>query len=441
MSQNFKNQRLRLHGKPASKEDIRKKVVELLLGNPKRGIAPIGPTEIMRQLGFKSPQTVYNYRDEAIALGELQKDSVGKPILPAKLNTEFKIFNAKHPILTNAKVADWDLDLKIRNSGAGLVSRNFMIRWLEIMCNTLRIHPEQLLQEKKITETYGKNFIAMYLDGKAEMQYRTDPSTVDKKTLQYQVTKVLRDFLTFDGFTFRKGETGFWSQKVVNHGKYAHLRLTTEELEKADKFLQEKYGIDSDLYRMFWIGIETCARASALFIMTLDYTTHLSKKTGKTTYIMEVYESKTKHIKDGRWEKYIRKESTQLSIDSLKSRGGTRIYENKENYGIGKKFQLFIRRELKLIYEHLGKIPSISELDTLKKTKRMKKVGNYWYDRPIHVLRHVGAHYWLKKTKYNYGFVAAIGGWNTIDELKKSYGEMPAEVKLELLDEGEQFSL
>ena len=50
-----------------------------------------------------------------------------------------------------------------------------------------------------------------------------------------------------------------------------------------------------------------------------------------------------------------------------------------------------------------------------------------------YVLRHLGAHYWLSKTNYNYGIIAEVGGWHTIDELKKSYGQIPPEKILEII--------
>ena len=52
----------------------------------------------------------------------------------------------------------------------------------------------------------------------------------------------------------------------------------------------------------------------------------------------------------------------------------------------------------------------------------------YFTKKPSHSLRHVAAQYWLLKSSFDYGFVAELGGWGTIDELKKSYGEMPPEV-------------
>lgn len=63
----------------------------------------------------------------------------------------------------------------------------------------------------------------------------------------------------------------------------------------------------------------------------------------------------------------------------------------------------------------------------------MEKNDSYFQQHSSNVLRHLGAHYWLSKTNYNYGIIAEVGGWHTIDELKKSYGKIPPEKILELL--------
>jgi len=62
------------------------------------------------------------------------------------------------------------------------------------------------------------------------------------------------------------------SQKVSNHGKYPDIRFTAEEFEAADKFIKERWGLDSDVYRWFWIGVESCARFNALYHMKNDWT-------------------------------------------------------------------------------------------------------------------------------------------------------------------------
>ena len=49
------------------------------------------------------------------------------------------------------------------------------------------------------------------------------------------------------------------------------------------------------------------------------------------------------------------------------------------------------------------------------------------------ITRPVGAHYWLSKTNYNYGIITEVGGWYTIDELKKSYEQIPPEKILKII--------
>lgn len=237
----------------------------------------------------------------------------------------------------------------------------------------------------------------------------------DIKNVLYARSQAIRDFCGFHGLTWRRGTGGVMSQAVPNHGLYADIRLTGEELEEADRYVISRWGLDSDIYRWFWIGIESCSRFAALYTMKLDYTKHTSK-TGRTTYIMTAFEPKTKHIKRGKWIKYITRASTQKSIDIIKARGVNRIFESKIAED---KFQRQTNDNLREIYRHLGK-------------------SGYFEEHPTHALRHIGAHYWLSKKDYNYGRVAMIGGWNTIDELRKSYGEIPPEKVLEMIEDDDE---
>jgi len=126
---------------------------------------------------------------------------------------------------------------------------------------------------------------------------------------------------------------------------------------------------------------------------------------------MTAFETKTKYIRGGKWLKYITRKDTQKSIDLLKQSGKNRIYESNLPAYI---FKEMISGQLKQVYHHLGK-------------------GEYFQNRPNHALRHIGAHYWLSKTDYNFGLIAEVGGWNTMDELKKSYGHIPPEKILEMI--------
>ena len=127
---------------------------------------------------------------------------------------------------------------------------------------------------------------------------------------------------------------------------------------------------------------------------------------------MVAMESKTEHIRGGKWFKYITRIDTQKSLDLLKNRGGQRIHEQDISRS---RFAKNMHSSMRLVYKYIG------------------RNADYFQKHPTHALRHIGAHYWLAKTDYNFGLIAEIGGWNTMDELKKSYGQIPPEKILEMI--------
>jgi hypothetical protein len=63
-----------------------------------------------------------------------------------------------------------------------------------------------------------------------------------------------------------------------------------------------------------------------------------------------------------------------------------------------------------------------------------QKYYTFFFDRPIHSLRHVFAHYWLEKSGYNYNLVADLGHWHNLELLKGSYGKMNKKLFAHTLD-------
>lgn len=410
-----KKRKLRLYGKRATPEQITQEILKLLHGNKVNGIEPLSVKDTAKILGL-SKDTIYEYAKKAVKAGLLKLGNTGYLCIPTNQTSKasFRLFTRRHQILDIPLVAEWKQDLLTRKQGTPISTWQARIRHLESVCNTCNIKPKYLLVSQRQTEKVLKNYAQLYLEGRAVRDSRGMKAPADIKNVVYHKAQAIRDFCGFHGITWRRGTTGIMSQSVPNHGKYADVKLTDAELDEADRFIKERWGIDSDVYRWFWIGIESCARFNALYLMKLEYTKHTSRK-GKTTYIMTAYESKTRHIKGGKWVKYIRRSDTQKSIDLLKARGCTRIYESKL-YQL--KFRQQMRDHLNEIYRHLGKI-------------------DYFEGHTTHVLRHIGAHYWLAKMNYSYGVVAMIGGWNTIDELRKSYGEIPPEKVLEMIEDDE----
>jgi hypothetical protein len=110
--------------------------------------------------------------------------------------------------------------------------------------------------------------------------------------------------------------------------------------------------------------------------------TEIKSKSGGRVFLMSVIESKTDTIRGGKWTKFITRPDTQKSLELLKSRNSDKIFESILPEYL---FKSKIRKELSEIYSHLGKHDS------------------YFQHHSSHALRHLGAHYWLSKTNYNYG--------------------------------------
>jgi len=401
--------RMKISGRKASEEKIITEISDLLKGTSRRPY-PLPIAEIARVLGV-SRQTIYKYIQRK--KNKPLKFRTGRYALPKPIESNnYRRFNKEHKITSDPLVAEWMDDLLTRKQGNPIKSWRDRICSLEAVCNTCNVLPQDLIVSKNRTEKIMRTYAKLYQAG----QVKQSPQGQRSKGLNTSVhrrVQAVRSFCAFYDITWNKGVTGIMSQKVVSHGKYADVRLNVTELAKADEFIKERWGLDSDIYRWFWVGIESCSRFNALYNMSLEYEKHVNSESGKTTFIMTVFESKTEHIRGGKWFKYITRPDTQHSLELLKSRGANRIFESKLPQ---RAFQDKISEQLREIYRHIGKNSS------------------YFSEHATHVLRHIGAHYWLSKKDYNYGLIAEVGGWHTIDELKKSYGQIPPEKILEMIE-------
>jgi len=402
--------KLKLYGKKATHDDILEEINRLLYAKGNRPY-PLKPSEIAKAIGM-SRQSVYNYIKKLSNQGNMVRLQSGHFLLPKAKNSEFRQFNKFHKFTSDPLVSEWMDDLLTRRQGLPLKVWKTRLRSVETVCNTCKVTPYDLTISKKKTEKIMRTFAKHFQNGDIVCSNSGRKNSMGMNTTVYAKVQAVRDFCSFYDITWRKGVTGIMSQKTPQHGKYADIRLTNEELDAADKFIKEKWGLDSDVYRWFWIGIESCARFSALYNMKNEFT-KFETKSGKIIFLMSVFESKTEDIRGGKWTKFITRPDTQKSLELIKSRNCDKIYESTlSKYPFKKEMY----QKLSEIYRFLGKNDA------------------YFQHHPSHVLRHIGAHYWLSKTNYNFGIIAEVGGWHTIDELKKSYGQIPPEKILEIIN-------
>lgn len=436
--------RKKLYGKTATAEDWIKEIVRLKVGDPKKKIIPQTNDEIAARLGI-TRQYVGQYLKLALKHGLAESD----PKNPDKIQitkttlTEFQRFSDRDSFSRNPLVADWIQNhLLIVRDGEPRIGWTSIVNKLKTICNTLKINPEQLIQDHDSTEKYFLAFVSKLQTDEVDAPTRKKKANI--KISRKSAVDALRSFCGFHHITWGKGMSKTMACKVVNHGNFADIKLSKYELHEALEYIKSKWGLDSDIFRVFVVGVESCARRKALLTMKCDWTEHQTKK-GKIIFFMTAFESKTKHIKNGKWTKYITLEEVQQSLRLQKARGLQFIWTDRQKCAdsytkrYGKKEKIVtldnkyeeLATQLREIYAHVGKIPNLDELYKIKDTEH---TNNYFFNHPFHSLRHIGAHYWLDKKDYNATLVATIGGWHTQDELTKSYGEIPPEKVVELME-------
>ena len=416
--------RKRYQGKVISNKQYAELTAKLLLGNTVTNTAPKTITEIAVILGYKKRESIYRFRELALKLHLLETDDNGDIIKP-KLDAsqKFAKFVSTESFCKDPLIESWVNDLKHRKNGAALASSAMLINRFKVTCNTLKVNPSEFLTGDSNKEVLAKatklieNFLDLYMNNAATVS-KSDNAKPER--VAYNYSKATRDFMAHHGFSYARGTKGVMGQSVaLFHGNYADVKLSDAQIEEVEKYIIDNWGLDSDIFRWFFIGLESCARKLALFGMQTNYEIVMMNK--KPVYVMTVFESKTKHIKKGKWEKYITRKNTQKSIDLVKKRSNFVIEERDLA-----KIQTEIYAQLRQIYKHL-------QIDKLHLEISDDDSTGYFMQHATHALRHCGAHLWLRRTDYRYEIVADIGGWNTIDEVRKSYGEMPANIKLEIL--------
>jgi hypothetical protein len=391
---------------------IAKRVANYLLGDKSKGIEPLNMKQISQIMGFKSRKSAYDYRDIAITQGWIELDENQKPILPKVTPLgEFKVFTEKHSLLEDPLIAYWWKKQSSKNAGAGTKMQKDLVNMLERFFNTIKINPAELvaLKSNEVVESYRDQFIEQFKLG-LDVRKAQGHDRGSLKGITLRLNYALNSFCVLNGISWAKGDQAM-SRVIVGHGQYSKERFLKSEFIEADKYLIENFGIDSDQYRHFWVGVETCSRLGALKVMSLNYEIVYDESDKIKSLHLKTFESKLEHTKKGgAVEKFVRRKNTIESLMALRKRGGTGIYENKEKLPLYKLHKQ-IQTDMKNLYSHLG-----------------KDQDSYYFKRPAHTLRHLGAQYWLQKGNYtNHVIVAKIGDWSTIQEMIDSYGDVPPE--------------
>ena len=241
----------------------------------------------------------------------------------------------------------------------------------------------------------------------------------------------LRNWVSFNGIHIPKPcQYSYIHGEVVStHGEAAHVRMSKEELARANAILENPKSklpyperrTDTEIF--FKFGVETCSRQTAILTAKIEGGWNSVEQMFKTI------ERKLYHVGKHRMEKRIFCPELVRLINA-KQQAGEPCLIGKPNEYV--KYETMEKESSDDVKQNKRQTEALKELNANLRAVYEQTGGNatdkYFTEKPSHTLRHVGAQYWLRKSDFDFGFVAKLGGWTTVSELEKSYGGMPREI-------------
>lgn len=404
--------RIRLYGRKSTVREIIDEIVRLALGDTRRHQAPLNNIAIAAKIGI-SREYVGTLIKVAINHKLVEVGDNGKIKKPEIKNDFYKFDDDS--FAQDTLVKEWIDDLLHKKDGKPKKTWKQDYHSLKNFCNTFKTKPEQLIVDKKTYLEILKN-AKDSLDAGTVIYDRANKGIKKSGDGTFHRMKMAtRNFVQFHGISLPRNIGGIASGKVIGHGQYADVRLTDEEIERAENYIIEKYGLDSDIFRIFTVGVETGARASALMNIKCEWEEVRHPKTDKVVFVMKAYETKT----ESNWKKYISRPRTQESLLLHKAKKEfPKIVSTVHTTNQSSQIYTTLKAQLREVYKFLG--------------KEFVHDG-YFMGHPFHALRHISAQYYIRQTKGHLTAVTFFCGWKSEIELRASYGELPPEIILQHL--------
>jgi hypothetical protein len=396
----LRKSRNRIFGKKKLHHEILKEIVKLALQGT--------PIQKIVEITGKGRTSIWSYLDEAAKLGLVQKTSTGRIKFAQQIKDSrvYEIVEKDKFVKKYKIVADWLADMRTRKGGKPVIAWRSNLSKLKTVCDTLNLNPYELLSAKNGKQHGGaenalRDFATAMQTGKVKYASTRGSKPIyddDISTRFFNYVMVVRNFCAVNGVAIPPRINGILSGKKASYGKYSHVRLSFEKIDQCVKLLGEKYGYASKEQALLVFYYLTCARKQAGLDVKVHTITH--HESGWIT--CRVHESKTGHM----WTKYIPNDNPhqQIFLDYMKKRDGCKYLFGDSEEELNKTYD-----QLPSIYEEIYRKVGIKE--------------EYFFIKQVHALRHVGAHYWLNRTKYNHVIVARIGGWKSVQTLIDCYGQ------------------
>jgi len=372
----------------------------------------------------KDSDTIGKYKKIIVAFGGIDKNAI---IQKRESEGEFRNEKAAAMLARFPEVATWQARLKSKPK-ASRKAIKLKLTCLNRVCRAVKMSPIGLLQKG-----YTGDEQLTAIDDLMAIAHKTTITSVNSF---YACRMAIRSWVSFNGIVIPKPCTygHIHGEIVESHGQAQHVRMSKKEIAQANAILENPKAklpyperrIDTEVF--FKFGVETCARQMAIITAKIsDVQIYGGWNSAEQTF--KVIERKLYHVGKHRMIKRLFCGELVRIINARQKAGETCLIGKPNEYV---NYSTIENESSDDVKQNKKQITAMKEIDDNLRAVYEQVGGNaadpYFTKKPSHSLRHVGAQYWLRKSNFDFGFVAELGGWTTLQELQKSYGGMPKEV-------------
>ena len=370
----------------------------------------------------RTPVTVYTLQNTLVQKGRLERDENGhlKVYRPKIDPTVFKTMD-KIDFKQLPCIAKWIEKKSQVNHGTGLKKLDTYVGQVLVTCNTLQMHPDRIIY------SYDENGDSTHLDALSDFMMKF-AAAMREGSVKYLRPNSKRTRMN-------GSKTGIidyvraWSSLLESHGKpipanyggknhilsrtnqsksglYSGIQLSDEEFAFGMSFAKA-WG--NDLQALYALQHEMITRTASIFEWPVNYEIKEIEIKGIQCRYAEVknfYESKTR----SHWTKLVADPNVLKILEGLNK--GTAVVPRKLISEKKAKYNAMLRK----FYQVIDRLPK-DTTDFAQGTEAW-----YLYNDPSYVLRHSGAHNWLRRCGYRYDIVSQMG-WESVDVLAKYYAK------------------
>jgi len=365
--------------------------------------------EVAKELDVNQ-STIYRNRlkpeyAEYIEKAEQYLDNLAQQTYTTALNN-WEIF-CKIPI-----IKEWDKILNIRRVTDA--RKKSVKKSIWHLCKYLKQHPSRL-NVKEVAEFVVK-IRDLYYEGKKQ-PYGLSYSTLREGVRSYftLVKHISGEYLT---------QLGVDKSELKGSGIFAKQKISPEVRKEFEKALNK----NSSIYTEY---IELLALAKWMYYtatrINASLTFNFNERRYELTKDIWMFEVLDKGEKGGKlWEKYL----TGFALKEFKE-----YCSNRFNISIDK-LETELPKKTNYLFPSFvssaesGKDGIVREVYRRSLIKAGLPYKNF---QPCHIFRHTFAQDFLRATEYNYEQCASLGGWSTTYRLKKHYGELGKDPKINAL--------